>query len=96
MPDNKHPDAEGASVEFVFRVHADGRRERFARVYVLDESGRREPGPRRPEGALARFVADAIAEASELRPSNRRRVAIDARDELARQREGRVRRVTRR
>jgi hypothetical protein len=59
-----------ACVEFAFRVHSDGRRECLATVLVRDQDGVYRPGPRRPTGELAKFVAKAIGEAKdELSPT---------------------------
>jgi hypothetical protein len=55
-------------------VHTNGRRERFARVIVVDERGRPTIAPTRPTGALGAFVADALREQVGLR-----RVPIDER-----------------
>lgn len=61
-----------ACVEFAFRVHSDGRRECLATVLIRDRDGIDRPGPRRPTGELAAFVASAIDEAKEeLSPSLR-------------------------
>ena len=48
-------------IEFVIRVHADGRRERHARVYVDDGQGgaRLE---RRPEGEAAAWAEGVVRE----------------------------------
>jgi hypothetical protein len=73
-------------VEFVYRVHSDGRRERSAAVFVVDEDGRVVPGPVRPTGPLGEFVADAV---SEVASGSFRRVRIDARGEEPRGRRGR-------
>lgn len=62
---------EGGYVEFVHRVHTDGREERFARVISLDAEGRPVLGPRRPTGALREFVLEAVRRHTALR-----RVAI--------------------
>lgn len=73
--DNTHTgELEGTFVEFVFRVHADGKRERFAATYVTDPNGAVRRASDRPEGALARFVAEAVAEAT-----GARRVSVDDR-----------------
>jgi hypothetical protein len=75
-----HRDSSAACVEFTFRVHSDGRRERFATVLIRDRDGVYRPGPRRPQGDLAGFVAKAIGEAmEELSPRKR----INRRDALA-------------
>lgn len=67
-----HRDPTAACVEFTFRVHSDGRRERLAAVLVRDRDGIYRPGPRRPSGDLARFAAQAVAEAmEELAPRKR-------------------------
>jgi hypothetical protein len=72
MYSDDHRDPTAACVEFTFRVHSDGRRERLATVLVLDRDGIYRPGPRRPTGDLARFVAKAIGEAmEELSPARR-------------------------
>ncbi len=72
MYSDDHRDRTAACVEFTFRVHSDGRRERFATVLVRDPDGIYRPGPRRPTGDLARFVSRAIGEAmAELAPRRR-------------------------
>jgi hypothetical protein len=76
-----------ACVEFTFRVHSDGRRERLAAVFVREGDGVYRPGPIRPTGDLARFVARAIGEATE-ELSLRRRPGRQA-DVSAAGREGR-------
>lgn len=81
MYSDDHRDSTAACVEFTFRVHSDGRRERFATVLVRDRDGIYRPGPRRPSGDLARFVAKAVGEAmEELSPRKRvnRRDAVSA------------------
>lgn len=81
MYSDDHRDTSAACVEFTFRVHSDGRRERLAVVLVRGEDGVYRPGPRRPTGDLARFVAKAIGEAmEELSPRwrpNRRHAIFD-------------------
>jgi hypothetical protein len=81
MYSDDHRDTTAACVEFTFRVHSDGRRERLAVVLVRGEDGVYRPGPRRPSGDLARFVARAIGEAmEELSPRrriNRRQAIVD-------------------
>jgi hypothetical protein len=65
----------GACVEFTFRIHSDGRQERFATVLIADGDGNLRPGPRQPQGELRRFVAGAVGEAMQelsLRPPRRR------------------------
>ncbi len=57
MYSDDHRDTSAACVEFTFRVHSDGRRQRLAVVLVRGEDGVYRPGPRRPTGDLARFVA---------------------------------------
>ncbi|MGP0048836.1 MAG: hypothetical protein ACLPZR_08325 [Solirubrobacteraceae bacterium] len=88
MYSDDHRDTSAACVEFTFRVHSDGRRERLAVVLVRGEDGVYRPGPRRPTGDLARFVAKAIGEAmEELSPRwrpNRRHAIFDRRPNLAR------------
>jgi hypothetical protein len=74
-PQQSHKCA-GACVEFTFRVHSDGRQERFATVLIADDEGSLRAGPRQPEGELRRFVAGAVSEAMQelsLRPRRRRR-----------------------
>jgi hypothetical protein len=71
-----HRAAPRSFVEFVYRVHSDGRRERSAMVFLVDETGRVVPGPVRPTGALGEFVAGAVAEVAS---GSYRRVAIDER-----------------
>jgi len=83
MYSDDHRDRTAACVEFTFRVHSDGRRERMATVLVRDRDGIYRPGPRHPTGDLARFVARAIGEAmEELSPRKRinRRDAVTAPD----------------
>jgi hypothetical protein len=63
MDNDDRRDSGSTCVEFTFRVHSDGRRERLATVLVKDEDGVYRPGPRNPQGDLARFVADAVGEA---------------------------------
>lgn len=53
-------------VELVYRIHADGRRERQLRLLVPGPEGGHVPGPARPTGALAEFAAQAVSEAVEL------------------------------
>jgi hypothetical protein len=81
MYSDDHRDTTAACVEFTFRVHSDGRRERLAVVLVRDEDGIYRPGPRRPTGDLARFVSKAIGEAMEelspRRRANRRHAIAD-------------------
>jgi len=70
-------DEDLAYVEFTFRVHADGRRERRAVVYVHDgDTVRSARTPLR--GAAARGAIDAIEETI-LAPRRTRRITIDAR-----------------
>lgn len=46
-------------IEFIIRVHADGRRERLARLYVEGRDG--EPRlERRPEGSAAAWAEQVI------------------------------------
>jgi hypothetical protein len=72
--------AEGAVVDFVFRVHADGRRERFARILVVDPKRRLVTRVNHPTGTLAQFVLDAVREAErEFGFRQQRRVVVDAR-----------------
>lgn len=81
MYSDDHCDSTAACVEFTFRVHSDGRRERLATVLVRDSDGIYRPGPRRPTGDLAGFVAKAVGEAmEELSPRKRvnRRDAVSA------------------
>jgi hypothetical protein len=81
-----HRDTTAACVEFTFRVHSDGRRERLAAVLVRDPDGIYRPGPRRPTGDLAVFVRRAIGEAmEELSPRRRanREHAITSRERRA-------------
>jgi hypothetical protein len=61
MYSDDHRDTTAACVEFTFRVHSDGRRERLAVVLVRDRDGIYRPGPRRPTGDL------------EVRPKSNRR-----------------------
>lgn len=69
MYSDDHRDPSAVCVEFTFRVHSDGRRERLAVVLVRGRDGIWRPGPRQPTGDLARFVAKAIGEAmDELSP----------------------------
>jgi hypothetical protein len=81
MYSDDHRDPTAACVEFTFRVHSDGRRERLAVVLVRGEDGVYRPGPRRPSGDLARFVARAIGEAMEelspRRRTNRRQAIVN-------------------
>lgn len=72
MYSDDHRDSSAVCVEFTFRVHSDGRRERFATVLVRDRDGIYRPGPRRPSGDLAAFVARAVGQAiEELSPRKR-------------------------
>lgn len=79
---------DGAVVEFVIRVHADGRRERVARLLVPGPDGQLVNGPSRPTGPLGRFTAAAVGEALDSVAGNtdtdpaprRRRVPIDERN----------------
>jgi hypothetical protein len=72
MYSDDHRDPTAACVEFTFRIHSDGRRERLAVVLVRGRDGIYRPGPRRPSGDLARFVSRAIGEAmEELSPRKR-------------------------
>lgn len=73
-----------AYVEFTYRVYDDGRRERFATVHEIRPDGMVRPGPRRPEGRLGRFVADAVGEVERGEP--KRRVEIESRTALLRRR----------
>ena len=81
MYSDDHRDLTAACVEFTFRVHSDGRRERLAVVLVRDRNGIYRPGPRRPTGDLARFASKAIEEAMEelspRRRANRRHAIAD-------------------
>lgn len=71
---------EPAYVEFVFRVHADGRRERTAVVYARHPGGAVRPVSGRIDGNVGQFAAEAVAEAVELgKPRDARRVQIDER-----------------
>lgn len=72
MYSDDHRDPTAACVEFTFRVHSDGRRERLAVVLIRGRDGIWRPGPRQPTGDLARFVATAICEAMEELSSRRR------------------------
>lgn len=74
---------EPAYVEFVFRVHADGRRERSACVYVRRPDGTVVPAAGRLNGAVGEFAAEAVEEVVRLR-----RVAIDERAAPQRPRRG--------
>jgi hypothetical protein len=65
MFSDDHRDTMAACVEFTFRVHSDGRRERRAVELVRGKDGVYRPGPRRPTGDLARIVSRAIGEAME-------------------------------
>ena len=65
MYSDDHRDPTAACVEFTFRVHSDGRRDRRATVLVRDRDGIYRRGPRRPTGDLRRFVAKAVGEAME-------------------------------
>lgn len=78
MYSDDHRDSTAACVEFTFRVHSDGRRERFATVLVRDRDGIYRPA-RRPTGDLAHFVGKAIGEAMEELSPRRR---INRRDAL--------------
>jgi len=69
---------EPAFVEFVFRVHADGRRERSAEVYVRREDGKLVTATGRLEGEIGAFAAEAVAEATQ-EGGGVRRVPIDGR-----------------
>ena len=83
MYSDDHRDPTAACVEFTFRVHSDGRRERLAAVLVRGTDGIYRPERRRPTGDLAIFVAKAIGEAmEELSPKRRinRQDAITGRD----------------
>lgn len=72
MYSEDHRDPTAACVEFTFRIHSDGRRERLAVVLVRGADGVYRPGPRRPAGDLGRFVSRAIGEAmEELSPQRR-------------------------
>ena len=66
-----------AYAEFTFRIHADGRRERRAVVYVRDGDTVR-PARTPLTGAAERAAIDGIEETI-LAPRRRRSVAIDAR-----------------
>jgi|GEM_PF-6697218 len=81
MYSDDHRDPTAACVEFTFRVHSDGRRERLAVVLVRTDDGIYRPGPRHPSGDLARFVSRAIGEAMEELSPRRR---INRRDALHR------------
>lgn len=72
---------EPAYVEFVFRVHADGRRERTATVYAQHPGGTIRPVRGQLNGKVGQFAAVAVAEAVELGDSRSktRRVQIDER-----------------
>lgn len=71
---------EPAYVEFVFRVHADGRRERTAVVYAQHPGGGVRPVSGQLNGKVGQFAAEAVAEAVELgKPHDTRRVQIDER-----------------
>ncbi len=73
-----HTDDEDlAYVEFVFRVHTDGKRERRATVYVHEGDAVR-PARTPLSGAAAHGAMSAIEEAI-LAPQRARRVAIDPR-----------------
>lgn len=91
---NSHPDHSPAYVEFVMRVHADGRRERYATVHAVgcDGSPVAVTGPL--SGQLAVFAREAVRsyleEQREPERDQRRRVAIDPRAfDPARRRRGR-------
>ena len=71
---------EPAYVEFVFRVHADGRRERIATVYAQDQGGTVRPIRGKLNGEVGEFSAEAVAEVVELGlPRKTRQVPIDDR-----------------
>lgn len=78
-----HPEHTPAYVEFVVRVHADGRRERYATVHAVSPDGSpvRVTGPL--SGQTAAFARDAVRTfLDEQRPpegDKHRRVAIDPR-----------------
>lgn len=76
-----HEELEPAFVEFIFRVHADGRRERIATVYARDEAGALRPVRGALGGAVGEFAAHAVAESAGVASpsSRRRRVSIDER-----------------
>jgi hypothetical protein len=78
MYSEDHRDSTAACVEFTFRVHSDGRRERFATVLVRDRDGIYRPGPRRPRGDLARFISKAVGLAMEELAYSRRPEREDA------------------
>ncbi len=81
MYSEDHRDPTAACVEFTFRVHSDGRRERLAVVLVRGTDGVWRPGPRQPHGDLARFVRKAVGEAMEELSPRRR---VNRADALAR------------
>lgn len=56
MYSEDHRDPTAACVEFTFRVHSNGRRERLAVVLVRGRDGVYRPGRGKPSGDLARFV----------------------------------------
>lgn len=72
---------EPAYVEFVFRVHADGRRERTATVYAHDQAGAIRLVRGKLNGKVGGFAADAVGEVVEFGkpPTGTRRVQIDER-----------------
>ena len=74
MQGKQDPRAAGSPcVEFVYRVYADGRRERFATVLFPTTDGKLVAGTRRPSGRVGSFVAKAVSEW--------RRIGIDPRGE---------------
>jgi hypothetical protein len=78
MYSDDYRDPTAACVEFTFRVHSDGRRERFATVLVRNEDGIYRPGPKRPRGDLARFISRAVGLAMEELAVSRRPDREDA------------------
>lgn len=86
MYSDDYRDPTAACVEFTFRVHSDGRRERLAAVLVRGGDGIYRPASRRISGDLGRFVAKAIGEGmEELSPRRRpnRRHAFEPQDRRA-------------
>lgn len=71
-----------AYVEFVFRVHANGRREQVARTYAKDRRGRVREVRGALGGEVREFTLEALEEVAEVREPHRsaRRVEIDPRD----------------
>lgn len=80
-----HPEHTPAYVEFVVRVHADDRRERYATVHAVSPDGSpvRVTGPL--SGQTAAFARDAVQtfldEQRQPEGDKHRRVAIDPRAE---------------